>query len=84
MIAKIQSILEAFNKKYKDLNVEKILDAKTKYIILVSSKVGDLMDCIYFTKKANLKIEEYPLLINTQEYLEALKNPVYIRTSTNE
>lgn len=81
MIAKVQNILEVFNKKYSDLNVEKILDAKTKYIILVSSKVGDLMDCIYFTQKASLKIEEYPLLINTAEYLDALKRPVYIRTT---
>lgn len=82
MIAKIQNILETFDKKYKDLNVEKILDAKTKYIILVSSNVGDLMDCIYFTKKANLKIEEYPLLINTKEYLEALKRVVYVKNKT--
>jgi len=79
MIAKIQNILETFDKKYKDLNVEKILDAKTKYIILVSSNAGDLMDCIYFTQKANLKIEEYPLLINTKEYLEALKRVVYVK-----
>lgn len=82
MIAKIKNILEIFDKKYKDLNVEKILDAKTRYIILVSSKVGDLMDCIYFTQKANLKIEEYPLLINTKEYLEALKHVVYVKNKT--
>lgn len=81
MTANIRNIVETFDKNYKGLNIEKILDAKNKYIILVSSTVGDLMDCIYYTQKANLKIEEYPLLTNTKEYLEALKHPVYHRIS---